>query len=93
MRGEIEFRGVGMCFRMYRENVNTLKEAVLQRFRHLNSADEFWALHDVTAAVGKGESVALIGHNGSGKSTLLKIAAGVLRPRWAPRGWRAASRR
>jgi ABC-type polysaccharide/polyol phosphate transport system ATPase subunit len=80
MHGELEFQGVGMRFRMYREKVFTLKEAVLQRFRHLKTADDFWALKSITARIGQGESVALIGHNGSGKSTLLKIAAGVLRP-------------
>lgn len=67
-----------MCFRMYREKVNTLKEAVLGRFRHLKHVDEFWAMRDVSFEVKPGESVGLIGHNGSGKSTLLKIAAGIL---------------
>jgi ABC-type polysaccharide/polyol phosphate transport system ATPase subunit len=80
MPGSIHFDNVGMCFRMYREKVNTLKEAVLGRFRHRKSADELWALRDITFDVQPGHSVALIGHNGSGKSTLLKIAAGVLRP-------------
>ena len=80
MAGTLSFRDVGMCFRLYRENVNTLKEAVLGAFRHRQRFEEFWALRHATLQVAAGESVGLIGHNGSGKSTLLKIAAGVLKP-------------
>lgn len=80
MPGTLSFQDVGMCFRLYRERVDTLKEAVLGRFRHRNAYDEFWALRHANLAVRAGESVGLIGHNGSGKSTLLRIAAGVLKP-------------
>jgi len=80
MGGAISFQDVGMCFRMHREKVTTLKEALLGRFRHLKTADEFWAVRGFTAEIRAGESVGLIGHNGSGKSTLLKMAAGVLKP-------------
>jgi ABC-type polysaccharide/polyol phosphate transport system ATPase subunit len=80
MPGTLSFQDVGMCFRMYRERVDTLKEAVLGRFRHRSRYDEFWALRHATLEVSAGASVGLIGHNGSGKSTLLKIAAGVLKP-------------
>jgi len=37
-------------------------------------------LSDVSGAVKKGQSVAIIGPNGSGKSTLIKVLAGIYRP-------------
>ena len=80
MSGALSFQDVGLCFRLYRERVDTLKEAVLGRFRHRKTYEDFWALRHVSFEVRPGESVGLIGHNGSGKSTLLKVAAGVLRP-------------
>jgi lipopolysaccharide transport system ATP-binding protein len=78
--GEIHIRDAGVCYRLYREKVSTLKEAVVNRFRHLRSSETFWALRRVTLSIQPGESIALVGHNGSGKSTLLKTVAGVLAP-------------
>ncbi|MEO5329392.1 MAG: polysaccharide ABC transporter ATP-binding protein [Magnetococcus sp. THC-1_WYH] len=42
--------------------------------------DEFWAVHDVSLSIKRGEIVGLIGPNGSGKTTLLRLINGLIKP-------------
>jgi ABC-2 type transport system ATP-binding protein len=74
----ISVDSVAKRFRLYHERPSSLKERVLRIRR--TSAEEFWALRDISFDVADGETVGLIGANGSGKTTLLKIIGGILRP-------------
>ena len=76
--GEISVDGVSRRFRIHAREARTLKDLVVQRGR--SYATDVWALRDVSAEIGTGEAVGLIGRNGSGKTTLLRIVAGIIKP-------------
>ncbi|HEX6365885.1 MAG TPA: ABC transporter ATP-binding protein [Agromyces sp.] len=61
-------------------HTHSLKETFIAAIRKKQISSTFDALHDVSAIISEGESVALLGYNGSGKSTLLKLISGVLQP-------------
>ncbi len=56
-----------------------LGEVFGRRERSLRE-DEFFAVHDVSFALGRGDTLALIGRNGSGKTTLLRMMAELIKP-------------
>jgi len=71
-------RGLGKCYRIYRRPQDRLKQAIFRgRKRYFR---EFWALHDVSLEVRRGETVGIMGRNGCGKSTLLQLICNTLRP-------------
>ncbi len=72
----IEAEGLTKIYRLYRQPVDRLKEALFRRPFHR----AFASLSDVSFTVSPGESVGIIGENGAGKSTLLKILAGTVTP-------------
>ncbi|RQT94816.1 ABC transporter ATP-binding protein [Burkholderia cepacia] len=73
------------CFRIYDKPADRLRHSLATRIKLPGSNSrqygrDFWALHDVSFPVRRGETIGIIGRNGSGKSTLLQIIAGTLSP-------------
>jgi ABC-type polysaccharide/polyol phosphate transport system ATPase subunit len=74
----VEFQGVSKSYAIYDSPGDRLRELVSPtRFKRHR---DFWALHDVSFEVHRGETFCIVGENGSGKSTLLQMVAGILQP-------------
>ena len=74
----ISVQGLGKCYHIYDRPQDRLFQGLFRGRRQYYR--EFWALHDVSFDVRRGETVGIIGRNGSGKSTLLQLIAGTLTP-------------
>ncbi|MEO8595302.1 MAG: ABC transporter ATP-binding protein [Candidatus Solibacter sp.] len=74
----VEFQGVSKSYAIYDAPGDRLKE--LLSLNRLKRHQDFWALHDVSFQVKRGETFCIVGENGSGKSTLLQMVAGILHP-------------
>jgi lipopolysaccharide transport system ATP-binding protein len=82
----IKAENLSKCYPIFNTPRDRLKQMILPRLQRLLGARvkkyyrEFWALHDVSFEVKRGESLGIVGRNGSGKSTLLQIISGTLSP-------------
>ncbi len=77
-RMAISARGLSKCYQIYAKPRDRLAQSLWGGRR--NFYREFWALHDVSFDLPKGEALGIVGRNGSGKSTLLQLICGTLAP-------------
>lgn len=80
----LEVNHVSICYMSGDFKDIGLKEYVMRRLKGNYEVREFWADHDVTFALDKGDMLGIIGANGAGKSTLLKAVSGIMEP---TEGW------
>jgi ABC-type polysaccharide/polyol phosphate transport system ATPase subunit len=79
-RPVVELREVSLRYRLAKQKLPSLKEYAIHWMKGALSYEDLWALREVSLALGRGESLGIVGRNGAGKSTLLKVISRVLKP-------------
>lgn len=65
---------------VYETLFRALRLLGIEPSKPLQYFSEFWALHDVSFRIRRGQTVGILGLNGSGKSTLLQLICSILTP-------------
>ena len=76
MQTVLEVKNVSKLYKIYKSNIDRLKEIFSKKSYH----KEFVANKNISFDLFEGETLGIIGVNGAGKSTILKIIAGVIEP-------------
>ena len=71
---------VSKFFKLPTEATNSLRTAMVNRFKGIKGYKEQHVLNDISFEVEKGDFFGILGRNGSGKSTLLKIISEIYVP-------------
>lgn len=66
------------CYQIYNHPRDRLLQGLWGKRRKFYR--EFWALHELSFNLKRGQTLGIIGRNGSGKSTLLQLICGTLTP-------------
>ncbi|MFU2205334.1 ABC transporter ATP-binding protein [Streptococcus pluranimalium] len=76
----VKVEHVSKYFKLPTESTQSLRTALVNRFRGIKGYKEQHVLRDINFEVEEGDFFGIVGRNGSGKSTLLKIISQIYTP-------------